>query len=525
MASTQKARSGLPIVHKTIDGLKEIYKKNPFLFVLAAIFVGIAAIVIVAFFVLILISFIALPVNNRSGGYHRLTFGSYGGKDIEYSQDNYFGNLVYYLGQQQKSQNSSTDKSAAQYQMYQIWRQAFEETVVHFGELAEVQDAGLAVSTNRLNEQILKSPKYQDESGTFSLKKYKAVSEAVRDQETIDLKENLLVASFTDLASQLDDSTKLMDYIKEANKAERGFTFVSFPFSSYPDSEIKAYGQKNANLFRDIKVSFIEVEKSKSLADSLHKAISSGNQKFSEAISSAAKKGYSGAESVDRSYWEIKDLFADEKDAESVFALAKDAFSSVMKTKDDKYVFFRCQEAAVEPDFNRLELSSKVWAYIQTKEKGIIEAYCTKRAEDFTAKAKLNLDAACKEFGVKANKLEPFAINYGDFPLILKQAKIDQYPELAGLSRNEALLTAAFALKKGEFSKPQVVINAVTVLRLDEETQAKDQDLAMIPYYYYYQGVRSQYLNDQLRSYFLKSPKLNDQFGQAFEQYVLPSTK
>lgn len=524
MASTQKARSGLPIVHKTIDGLKEIYKKNPFLFVLAAIFVGIAAIVIIAFIILILISFIALPVNNRAGNYRRIVFGSYDGKDIEFQPDNYFGNLEHYYEQQMEGRNKSTDKDAAEYQLAQIWRQAFEETVVHYGELSEVQNAGLTISTARLHEQILKSPRYQDESGKFSLKKYKSVDQATRDKDELDLRENLMAASYTDLASRLDDSAKLMDYVKEANKTQRGFTFVSFPFSSFPDSEIKAYGQKNANLFRSVKLSYIEVDKSKSLADSLHKAISSGSQKFSEAISSAGKKGYLGAEGVDRSYWEIKDLFAEEKDAEAVFALAKDAFSPVMKTRDDKYVFFRCQEAAVEPDFSRLELTSKVWAYIQAKEKGIVEAYCTKRAEDFIAKAKLGFDAACKDSGVKANKLEPFSINYGDFPLILKGPKIDQYPELAGISRNEALLIAAFSLKKGELSKPQVVNQAVAVLRFDEEVQAKEEELVMIPYYYYYRNIRSQYLDDEIRSYFLKSSKFNDQFGQTFQKYVLRST-
>jgi peptidyl-prolyl cis-trans isomerase D len=522
MASKQQARSGLPIVHKTLSALKDLYGKNPFLFVLACIGVGIAAVGIAILVVIFVISFLAAPMNRNVSNYRRLSFGSYDGKSIDYAQDNYFGNMVYYIGQQQKDQKTSDDPNANYFKLYQIWRQAFESTVQRFGILSEAAKSGLTISTKRLNREMLKQSRYLDDNGQFSLKIYKSFSDSEHALDMQNLKESMLIQKYNDIASGSDDSKKIVEYVKAANLNERAFTFVSFPFSSFPDSEIKAFGQKNANLFRSIKLSYIEVDKSKPLAQSLLKAISAGTQKFSEAISAAGDKGYSGVDGVDRSYWEIKDLFAEEKDAEAVFALAKDSFSPLMKTKEDKWIFFRCQEAAVEPDFSRLELSSKVWSYIQAREKGSIEAYCLKRAEDFAAKAKTDFAAACKEYGVSAKKLDYFPINYGSFPLILNQASVEEYSELAGISTNEAFLTAAFSLKKGELSKPQVVTDAVTVLRFDDEKKAEENALSTIDFYYQY--YMNQYQNEQLNSFFVKSDKLVDKFGENFQKYLAPST-
>jgi parvulin-like peptidyl-prolyl isomerase len=492
---------------KTGDDVKLPLMKNPFLYIGTIVVLGISV-----------AAFIWVPAGKQSGYGSRIVFGSYAGKSIDYKQGNYLARMANYFNQQQ--QNDSTSENVY-FQAYQVWRQAFERTVIHFGLLYEADKAGLAVSEDRLNKEVMALSQYQ-ENGKFSLRLYKAQSDSAKAVARDETKENLIVQSYLEGYQDVKPSKNESAYIKALNSPMRAFSFVTFPFSSFPDSEIQAYASKNSDLFRMMKVSYIKAAKSKSLAASLLKEISGGTTKFADALNGAEAKGYSGIEGIERAYWEIKDYFSDEKDAQAVIGLAKGAFSPVYKTKDGEYIFFLCEEAAVAPDVSSQEQRSKIWNYISSREKGVIEEYSRKQAQAFVTSAAGGFDAAVKQYGLTTKKLAGFPLNYGSMPLI-KQADTSQFPELAGIGTNEEFLTAAFSLKKGELSKPLAVTEAVVVLRFDEESQATEADTAVIDYYYSY--YLSQYMDGEISNHFLKSPLFKDEFGAAFQKYIAPKSE
>ncbi len=477
--------------------------KNPFLYI------GTVILLIVSIPAMIFVSGMG-----KGGSSGRYVFGSYAGQTIDFKQDNYLHQMVKYFGAQQ--QQSGSDSDNAYFQAYQVWRQAFERTVIRIGLLDLAQKAGLTISDSRLTKEEMKLDQYQ-EDGKFSLKLYKAESDASRAMTRANLKENLLIQDYLNDFQSLSTSPAETQYMKAINAPLRSFNYVRFPFSAFPDDKIRAFGTENAQTFKTMKLSYIRADKSKALATGLRKEIIAGIKTFTQALENTADKGYSGIEGIDRAYWEIKDIFEAEKDAQAIFALKKGEYSPLLKTKDGEWVFYFCDEEAADVDLDSQEQRSKIWSYIAAREKGLIEEYYRGEAQTFISKAASGFEAAVKEYKLETKEIPAFAINYGSNPLI-QSPDLSASPELAGIASNAEFLNSAFALKAGELSKPLVVGDSILVLRFEKESVPEESALSSIDFSYSYYLM--QYRDNQLSDHFLKSPRLKDDFGTGFQRVM-----
>jgi hypothetical protein len=472
---------------------------------------------LVLFLVLSIVAFVWVPAANRGGLGGQVIFGSYAGKEIDYKPGNYLARMVDQINRQKQDADSSSE-AALYFRAYEVWREAFEQVAIRLAMLHSAKKAGNAVSQERLNREMRDLAQFKDEKGNFSLKLFRETSEAARAKLMDSLKEDLLVQDFLDGAVDLASSPAEKDFLRAMNRRMRSFTYAAIPFSSYPDSEVVAYGKAKPELFRHVRLSYVFTMGAKAELEKLRKKIIDGTETFSGVLANGSQD-FSGAEDVLREAWELEEYFKEADRAKTVMGLAEGEISQVMKAGDGGWVFYKCIKAAQDPDFSDQDTVSRVWSYVNGHEKGLIEEYVSKRAQDFRAAAALDFGKACTQFGVSPKKLEAFPINYGAMPL-LQQPSFADAPELASVSTNEEFFTAAFSIKAGELSEPLIIGENAIVLKLDGESEADDSANFTIDYYFdMYLG---QYTDSQLRQSFLESPLFKDNFSEIFQKRIMP---
>jgi parvulin-like peptidyl-prolyl isomerase len=477
-------------------------------------FVYIGTIVIL---VISVVAFILAPsIGGGSSSAGKLpAFGSYAGKPIRYEQNGYMARQVQAINNQLK--NSGYAQTDNQFFAFQVWRGAFERTVLHTALLHEAAKAHLSVSEDYLNERMLEQPEFL-EDGLFSLEKYKSATESSKLTLRDSIREETLKSYILNDALSFRPSSREVAFLKSMAREERIVEFVSVPFASFPDSEKAAYGRENAAKFRRIKLSRITLNDEKEAQAVLAK-VRDGSLSFEDAAKTHSKDAWADQGGVSGARWgyELDNEVAAVQDAQSVLALKAGEVSNVYKMGSGSYCFFRAEENAVEPDFSSSDTLKAVWDYMNQWEKGKIEDSALANAKAFAADAAgRGFASAAGSHTLKVQEAGPFPLNYGDafsagnsslFRKISSSA-------LAGASTNEKFLSAAFSLAAGAVSEPILLKDAAIVLRVKEIRSADDSSLELMQYYYPY--LASQARQQELYTHYLKSPELKDDFTTAF---------
>jgi peptidyl-prolyl cis-trans isomerase D len=204
--------------------------------------------VILALIAIALIFSVVLPSFSRQGQASSITFGTLDGKPIEFRYGNYFYRQYQNLAQQNKG---SSDAVA-----YQIWRGAFENTVIYTALNKMAVDVGYKVTDEKLNQAIIDSGAY-NRDGKFDTKLYEQTPADRKKTVKQQIEENLpLEAVMNDISSLLTASGEL-DYIMSIGDKSRSFEYALFDYSLYPDALATNYGQNNVALFSLIDIDVV----------------------------------------------------------------------------------------------------------------------------------------------------------------------------------------------------------------------------------------------------------------------------
>lgn len=486
--------------------LSRRFRANPF------VFIGTVVILVLTIVTFILVPALA-PTGGSGGG--KLTFGYYDGKPIDFVPGNYFAQQRDYYNQQLRSQNQDVQTAA-----FQIWRAAFDATVVRQASLSQVKEAGFVAPKEIVDRRMAEYPAFQ-ENGRFSAAKYRAMGEADRTALRAALTDEIAMERYFDDVQGLRTSTKEKDFVRSMASPERSFELVAFPLSSYPDSEVSSFVAANPDLFAGIELSAVSVETTEADAKKILDQVKGGKLAFEEAAKAQSKDGYAaeGGSMGRKAAFELISIIPDEAARKGVMALAAGEYSGVVKTSVG-WSFFRCDQGAAPADASDAGFIAKARTYMRNFERGRMEDYLVARAASFKEKAATaGMDAAAAEFAVEKKSFGPTPLNYGDFELFRDLASF-QLPELSGASTNEAFLKAAFSTPVAGIADPVVVGERVLVLKVLEQRAAEDSSSSIIDFYYPY--LVSQLSERALKDSVLKSDKLDDRFIQTFIDNFMP---
>jgi peptidyl-prolyl cis-trans isomerase D len=481
--------------------------------------------------VIVVIAFVFVPMGGGSGrgisGGDSLRFGSYAGNAISYGQGSYMAMQVRDLNDRMRKQGLTEDNF--QLFAYQVYRGAFERTVLRLGALDEAKRSGMSVTEPWLDKKVAESESFQ-EDGKFSARKYHDASLGEKLRVRTGIRDDTMYRSyFSDLLG-VSPSSKELAFVKDMSKDTRTVQYAAFPLSKYPDTEVESWGKAHADLFRGISLSRITIESSEADAKKLLKNIQDGKTTFDAAAKASSKDAFAskGGLAGSKLFYEIASEFADKAEAEKVAALKKGELSPVVKTSSGAWAFFKAEADAAAADFSQGSVVAAVRGYLNGRERGVIEDWAIAQAKAISSSG--SFDAAVKKAGATVKTFGPFPLNYGDLSVsfygqnapLFKSIETKDNPELAGASTNEKFLSAAFSLAPGAVSDPFVLGDNVIVLKGKEAGTLKDDQTAMIDYAYplvFQNGASS-----EVRDLFMKSPKLKDNFGPVFGKYFVPKS-
>jgi len=473
----------------------------------------------VAILVVIVVTFIWAPTGGGGrGAGGKIQFGAYKGKPIEYYPSNFFAERVGAVNEQLRGSNQSQENLEAV--AYQVWRTAFDQTVVHMAFLAEAQSAGAWVSEDRLDEVLIQSGPWS-QGGVFNDERYRATSNADKYAYRKLFREQLLDEQVQrDLLVDLHYSQQEVEFFKTMISTQRKFSFVSFAFRDFPDTEVKGYGEKNLERFRRIKLSQILVKSSENEAREIRRKLEDRSASFEELARAHSKDAYAekGGDAGWRYFFDLETEFEQKEPLEAVMGLGEGALSGVLHSRYG-WVIYRCDSPALRPDLSDAETLQGVRGYMMRYEKGQVEDFMVKRAEAFRLRARdLGFLGAALTQDLKAQATEYFPLNYQGFYFLAPVRAVGQEADLSSAAANEEFFLKAFRLAPGEVSEPVLLDDQVLVLRLEDVRQAPQEQLDLSAEYLAY--FARQALEADLQAGLLKPEYLKDNFHEAFYTYV-----
>lgn len=420
------------------------------------------------------ITFIFIPAMAGGVSQDSLVFGKYGNKKIEYKPGTEFANAVSNYTEMYRRQGVELKET----DYYYIYNYAFVSAVQAVAYSQAVKKSGWAPSTEAIARQMY--PYFTDENGNYSTEIFNSVSEAEKDNLRSELARGLVWSRYSEdlLGSQseysghtlygLKKSTAEMEFLENMTSTKRSFDMAVFEKSSYPESEVKAYGTENKDKFVKYNLSVITV-KDQSKAKSILNQLKNEEITFEDAVSEYSDKAYSGADGkLSSSYgYQVLNILQSEDDAAKIFALEPNGLSEVVQTTAG-YSIFHNDLVAEEPDFTDKDVISVVRQYISDNETTKIEDYYIAEAKKLAENAAgKSLENAAQSAGAKYVSVPSFALNYEGSSLI--GTLPEEITSLSGAASNENFLQTAFSLKTGDISEPVVVGDSVVVLKLVSE--------------------------------------------------------
>ena len=454
---------------------------------------------------------------------NRLLFGYYKDRPIEFRYGNYFSRQTQIISDQMREQNAESNDVTGQ--AFSIWRQAFERTVVHEGILDVVESSGMTVTSDLIDVRLTEYGPYM-ENGEFSEEKYRATSKTEKAVTRRLFRENLKEEQFlTDFFDNQHISDKEIEFVKEMASPERNFRYVYFSFSEFPQEMVKNYADENTQLFQKIKLSKITINSSEADAEAVYQQISENPAVFSELAQTQSVDSYreKGGEMDWMMYYQLEPDFPSEDVLQDVFQLKAGEVSNIIVTErgdTSTWTIYKCDSAAVAPDFSDEETISTVRSYMERYEGGLIEDYLLAEAEEFREAAKAGgFTEASTELGVGFDMTDYFPINYGGSFFLKPVKSMTDTDVLGSAMYNEEFFKTAFSLQEEQVSEPVILDEHVIVLQLINERSAPDEMINQLETYYPF--VVRQNRDEALRQYFLNSEQLEDNFYPVFQQQFM----
>ncbi len=460
---------------------------------------------------IIVVTFIAAPTVTGLLGQGAVSFGTYAGRSIDHTNENFFGNQVRELAQYRSDQ----------FPPESLWRQAFQNAAFRVALQVEAEEGGLLISNPLIDHQLRQFGPYLDNEGNFSPQLFRETPDADKARYRQDIQESLLQSEW--LAVRIT-GPKIPDFVLrktlEIAYPQRKFEYVSFSDDDFPTAEAASWGKDNARLFQSMVLSRITITTSEKDAQQVREEAQKGGRTFESLAEAYSKDQYNqvGGSMGRVHYHELMGDFSQQTDLDALFNLRAGTLSPVYKTPLG-WAFYRVQEDSKPANLEEEATQKAVRQYLLNNERGFVEDYLKKKAAEFRDLALgAGWDTALRRFNKSSTSTEYVSINFGNHPL-LPVFNLGQGGELSSLNNSEDFYRQAFRLAPDQVSSPISANRRFVLFRLKEiKEKAGDSDPSLdalvqqASFYLPNQRVR-QYQNLLLSSY-----KFKDNFEEGYRQ-------
>lgn len=470
--------------------------------------------------VLAAISFIFIPAMVQSAGNEIPPFGYYDKKPIEYKQGSYFTNLVQMYSDQVGSAN-------VQNAYFDIFNSAFTGSVLNIAFSSAVEKSGYVVPAPQVDRAML--PYFYDTNGVYSPKIFNDTPDSTKIELRNAMEDNLIFQRYTEdvFGSQteklgtytmygLKSPSAEKNFVSMMDTNKRGFSLASFSLLDYPDTEVAKWGESNKDLFTRYDMSVISVADA-TTAETVLGRIKNNELVFEDAVTEYSTNYYSGTDGKLTSAYkhQLQNILTDATSLTALQNLPAGQISEVMQTQNG-YAIFKNNAAPTPADMTDADTLTAVRSHMSANEKGIIEDYFLNIAKDFwTAASTSSFAEACTQFNITPVDISPFALNYGNSPVLTSLQAADG--SMVNAEQNENFLKTIFSMKLNEISSPMVLNDNVVVLQYTQEDNTVSAENTASTFAMY-----STYFDQtSVQNSIMSSDKLENNFLQVFYKYIM----
>ncbi len=469
--------------------------------------------------VLIVLSFVVAPalvgVGSSQDG---IVFGSYDGEPIVYEYNSYLYHQHQNIASQWRSEVSGEN---IQWELFQIWRSAFNNTVIYMDLKQRAEAAGFSVSDDNVQKVLLTSGPYINNQGEFDRSLYQETPISRRQEILDQVRRDILQQQVASDLFSSKVSRGEAEFVMGLGQVEKKFDYIAFHIQDYPDDQAAAFARNNSEPFRQIDISLISLRDNQSEAETVRNRISSGEITFEEASRTysidmlAQDDGQEGWQY----YYELLEDFEEEQQLSDVFALSSGEISELVRT-DYGYAIYRVNNAARDADLEQEEVLSAIRTYMGRTARGVLQDYFTQEAQDFISLAEASgFSQAAEDAGLTVHTTDYMPLNYNGSMLLGRMSQADPQGVIGGASGNPYVLRELFSRDVGEMTGPLTTGNYVMVAAVaDIERQSDEQIASLTSIYPYYTQEMQQ--ND-FSQMVLNSPKLENNFMSVFITQLL----
>lgn len=470
--------------------------------------------------VIIVLAFVVAPaLGGRAQGSNRLIFGYYNGEAIEYTPDSYFSRQRDAYAQQVENMSEANDENY-QWQAMQVWKGAYDATVVHTAILQQAEKSGLHISEQKLDRSIATDGPYR-RNGQFSAELYRQTPNAEKITTRNLFEENLLHEQWTQDLMNIPSAPGESEFFAGLATPERRFEYVSYSLGDYPEEEVLQYAQANMAQFSKANLSRISLRMDKGEAKEIYTQLQENPSRFEELAQnhSSDENAEKGGDMGWIRYHELSAALEDSAKADTVFSLSDGEISDLIETSFG-YAIYRCDEPSQLPDFSNQEEITAVRSYLIQNDRGQVEDYFIEQAQALRSEAEVEgFSVAASRQNLETATTNYFPINYGG-SFFLKSIQSENGDGILKQAQsNSRVLTALFSLSEDEYSEAFVLGRNVVVARLLDERETPEEELQQIKNYYSY--ITQNFQSQDIRQHFLESDKLEDNFMQVFARLFL----
>jgi hypothetical protein len=469
--------------------------------------------------VIIVVTFIGGPLLTGFGQSNRIIFGRWDGKPIEYREDNYFARQRDMLAERYQAMFQQVDDTNIEWQLYQIWNSAFEQTVVHTAILDQAERSGLRVSDNAVDRALTYYPGYQRD-GRFNPEVYRNTPNSEKVSVRNYYKASLIHQQWVEDVFGTRTSSMEEEFLIAMSSPERSFSYVIWELDSFPVDQVEAFAMDQKELFSEGNFSRISLGSDKKSAEAVYEQLQSGSSSFEEVAQNHSSDIYAekGGEMGYVMRYALQSDITREEDLDAVFNLEPGAYSDLVETPYGWAVYQ--SNGPVRPaDFSSEATVDRVRNYILVNERGLVEDHFLAQGRQFAALASEDFQGTAAQEGKTAHQTDYFPINYGELDFLKSIRTIDGAPYLQAVAGNERILTALFSLGENEISEPLVTGNNVAVFTLEGERSAPESVTDRIPGNV--ESIINRMTDRQTRNLFMNSDKLENNFMQVFSSVFL----
>ncbi len=456
--------------------------------------------------------------SGRTRGGNHFVFGSYGGRSIEYTYDNAFGQAVE---KAMANYNTGVDQNNQFYSFirYMAWQEAYTSVVFNTAIAYHLDKSGYEPSSRAVDRQIIEFGRYRT-NGEFDEAKYIAASQTTKDADRTMMREQLTMAAWgQDVLDSQYHSQAQLDFFWNMRSTENSYDYISIPFSDFPENKIIEYGEANSMLFTKRPVSRITAS-NEEMANEVVTAYEEKRQNmtaFTEIAAEYSQDSYKddGGSMGATDYYLISALIGAEN-TDAVFALDEGDITGPFET-DYGWIVFKA-DGASELD-NIADRVEDIRSYMLQNEVGILEDTMIAKAGELRAKA---LAAGSFRDTMTQNSFQvqttaAFPVNFATDSLLGGSPENSGDPVLNGTASSEDFWSKIIPLTNiDDISQPVVLNSSVALFTLAASNTAEKMDYW--PSLVDYEVARSRQTDFQTAVVNPDSKRFDDNFTEEYNR-------